>query len=592
MIRLSLGEIDMRYPAHGSASPTWIYPKENDDWKKQVIKEFKIHPITAQIFVSREFNTMEEIHSYLYDQLPNLPDPYLLTDMKKAAARVVKSIQDREPILIYGDNDVDGMTATALLTDILRSLGGKVYFFISGRDIQRGNLIIEAIDYAKSKKCGLMITVDCGVSAASEIEQVIQENIDVIVTDHHEPTDKIPLCTATLNPKLIGSEYPNRDITGVGVAFKLAHAVTVEMIATGQLSSQEPRLKGYLDLVALGTISDMGALLEENRIFVRYGLKEMEDTQRIGLKELFLVSGVDPSNISTADIASKIAPRLNSLGRIADPRKGVELLLLSDPVKAEALAKELDLNNIERQKIERTMSEEVDKYIEEHPEMLNNRAIILASTSWHPGVIPIIATRICKQYNRPTIIIAIENGVGKGSARSIREFPLLPAFRLNSPILMNFGGHDFAAGMTIRVENLEEFKQKFIETANNALQDEDVVSKLRIDSYANFDDMTFEFMESLRLFEPFGNENPQPIFCCEVEQVWPPKVIGENHLKLYLQQNGRMLEGIAFGMASLAPSLRRKNLKLLVAFTPQINTFFQNQESIQLLIKDLKIIEP
>jgi single-stranded-DNA-specific exonuclease len=405
------------------------------------------------------------------------------------------------------------------------------------------------------------------------------------VTDHHEPTSKIPNCIATLNPKLINSTYPNRELTGVGVAFKLAHAIINQLTEAEEMSASKIDLKNYLDLVALGTIADMGALIGENRILVRYGLKQMKKMKRVGLAKLFEVSEMSGAEFSPTDIASKIAPRLNSLGRIADPIKGVELLLIRDSDEAETLAKELDLHNIERQKIEREASDDIEELTFKHPEILEQKAIILSSEKWHPGIIPIIAARIAKQYNRPTLIISIEQDLGKGSIRTIPEFPLLPVLKMNEHLLENFGGHDYAAGLTIKKENIELFRQRFIEAADAALKEQDVIAKLHLDAKINFNDLTFDFMESLNLLEPFGNENPHPILYCDAMQIWPPKVVGKYHLKLFLEQGDRMLEGIAFGLADRREEIRKKNIMLRIAFTPHVNLFL-NKASIQLQIKD------
>jgi single-stranded-DNA-specific exonuclease len=563
----------------------WIYPKSKPEWSNEIIEEFRIHPVTAQILISRGFTSLDDINRFLYSKLPDLHDPSHFPQMDQAVNRVIQALKNSEGILIYGDNDVDGMTGTALLTDFLEQLGANVFYYVPNRVNLRKSMILDALEYALDNKCKLLITVDCGITASEGIKQVVQNDVDVIITDHHEPTDQIPLCAATLNPKLVNANYPNRELTGVGVAFKLAHGLTNELIKTGAISNSEIDLKSYLDLVALGTISDMGALLDENRILVRYGLNQISITNRIGLAKLFSICDLSLNDVSVSDIASKIAPRLNSLGRIADPRKGVELLLIKDPAKAELLAKELDLNNIERQKIERAVSSDVDQLLLNEANILDERAIVMSSSEWHAGVIPIVATRLAKFYNRPTAIIAIEDGVGKASIRSIKEFPLLAILKKCSDILINFGGHDFAAGMTILSENIGEFKKHFINQANSSLQDTDVLSKLTIDAKVDFDEINFDFMESLNLLAPFGNENPAPILYCDVHQTWPPKIIGTNHLKLYMEQRDRMLEGICFGMANRRKQIRKKNLLLRIAFTPQINTF-QNKTSIQLLVRD------
>ncbi len=568
----------------------WVYPKIDAAWTKEIIDEFNIHPVTAQVLASRGFDSLDDIHDYLYAKLPDLLDPALFQDMNKAVNRIFEAINNKENILIYGDNDVDGITGASLLTEFLRYLDASVFFYIPNRNSLKQSVMLDALDYALKNECKLIITVDCGITSAEEIEEAVKKKIDVIITDHHEPTAKLPHCIATLNPKLLDSTYPNRDITGVGVAFKLAHAITNALISKNEISATKIDLKKYLDLVALGTIADMGSLLRENRVLVRYGLKQLRKTKRMGLIKLFAVCDLKLSEITTIDIASKVAPRLNSLGRIADPTKGVDLLLIRDPVGAEELAKELDLNNIERQKIERRDSVDIEEFLLNNPQILKHKAIIIHSKKWHPGIIPIIAARITKQYNRPTIVIAIDQGVGKGSIRTIREFPLLAVLKEHADLLINFGGHDFAAGLTIKEENIEAFKKRFLASADKQLKEQDILTKLHLDANINFKDLTFDFMESLSLLEPYGNENPAPILYCDAKQLWPPKVVGKLHLKLYLEQNDRHLEGIAFGMADRRWQLTKKNLTLHLAFTPYVNNFL-NKSSIQLQIKDFKVKE-
>jgi len=580
----------MQYANTQDSETLWIYPQIDPDWNKSIINELSIHPVTAQVLISRGFSNFDQIHEYLYAKLPNLLDPNLFPEMEKAVGRVLDAKEKGEIILIYGDNDVDGITGATLLTEFLNYIGCTAHSYIPNRTSLNQSLMLNALDYAIKHNCTLLITVDCGITAAEEIEQAVKQNVDVIVTDHHEPTDQLPHCAATLNPKLKGTNYPNRDLTGVGVAFKLAHGITNTLISTGEMSPSKIDLKRYLDLVALGTIADMGSLLGENRILVRYGLRQMRQRKRIGLDKLFGVCEVNTSDVTPIDIASKVAPRLNSLGRIADPNKGVELLLSHDSASAETLAMELDLNNIERQKIERRDSEEIEQYIAKHPQILKNRALLLYSDKWHPGIIPIITARISKQYNRPTVIIAIEEGLGKGSIRTIPEFPILPVLREHAALLENFGGHDFAAGLTIRHENIEAFKKKFIASADKLLEATDIKTKLQLDAKIDFGELTFDFMESLNLLEPYGNENPPPIFYADARQSWPPKNVGKAHLKFYLEQDGRMLEGIGFNIAERRQELLGKDLLLRVAFTPQINTFL-NKASIQLLVRDFKVLE-
>jgi single-stranded-DNA-specific exonuclease len=580
----------MQLPLRCADEPLWIYPKNDPELKEKIAKEFKVHPVVAQILISRGFTSLDEIHQYLYAKLPDLYDPFLLAEMPKAVDRIAQVIQNKESILIYGDNDVDGMTGTALLTEFLQFIGVNVFFYVSNRGMRRQSLIIEALEYALKNNCRLIVTVDCGITAAAEVAKVAEAGVDVIITDHHEPTDTIPHCIATLNPKLLQNAYPNRDLTGVGVAFKLAHAITNHLISEGRLAPKKVDLKRYLDLVALGTISDMGALMGENRILVGYGLRQLRKTKRIGLAKLISIAGVELEEISAYDIAAKIAPRLNSLGRIDNPQKGVEMLLIRNAALAEKLAFELDLNNLERQKIEKLMVTDVENMFTLHPEILKHKAIVMDSDKWHPGIIAILSTRVSKLYNRPAVMIAIDREFAKGSLRSIHTFRLLGLLKELSPLLLNFGGHDFAAGLTLKQENIEEFKRRFIQAADEMLSESDVMPKLMLDAEVQFDELTFDFMESIKLLEPFGNENPPPVLYTMAKQAWPPKVVG-NHVKFYLQQENRLLEGMAFNKASQIAKWRNKrNPYLNVAFTPHVNNY--QGPSIQLLIRELQPIAP
>jgi single-stranded-DNA-specific exonuclease len=568
-----------------NADPLWVYPKIDETLKDKIIKEFHLHPVLAQILVARKITSPKELHYHLYAKLPDLHDPFLFAEMPQAVERITKAIRAGENILIYGDNDVDGMTATALLSEFLNFVGAKVHHYVSNRTtLLRQSMILDALEYALRHHCTLLITVDCGITAAEHIEEVVKHNIDVIITDHHEPTDKIPLCVATLNPKLVTSVYPDRELTGVGVAFKLAHALTNHLVEEGLIPHKKIDLKRYLDLVAIGTVSDMGVLRGENRILVSYGLEQLRKTKRIGLAKLLAICETEITDSTTTIIASKIAPRLNSLGRIAEPVNGVKLLLIRNALAAEKLAIELNLYNIERQKIEKMMSKDVEKIFKDHPEILMNRAIVLCSRKWHPGIIAILAMRISKQYNRPTVIIALDGQVGKGSLRSIPEFPVLPVLKELASLLLNFGGHDQACGLTIREQNIEEFTKKFLEIANERLQEQHVTPKLYLDAEVPFSDITFDLMESIKLLEPYGHGNPAPVFYTDADQFQLPKIVGKQHLKFYLEQNGRMIEGIGVGLAPRIHELQKTPLQLKVAFTPQVSG-----SSIQLLVRDFQV---
>lgn len=569
----------------------WIYPQNDEEWVSTIIKEFMVHPIIASILAARGFRDLEKIHSHLYAQLPDLYPPQRFTDMKRATERIARAIIRQEPILIYGDNDVDGITSTALLTEYLRKAGGKVHFFIPNRSNLNHHLLLDASEVIEKEKVSLVITVDCGITASSEVKTLHSRGVDVIITDHHMPTAKIPHSYATLNPKLLKAKYPNRELTGVGVAFKLACALSHHLISTGHLRAQQIDLKDFLDLVALGTIADMGSLLGENRILVRYGLKQIASTKRIGLKQLLSVCGIPKGPISSNDIVLKVAPRINSLGRIANPLKGVELLLAKDPITAQELAFELDLHNKTRQRLEQEMVLHLDQILLDDPKILDHKSIVIASSAWHTGIVPLLTTRLNRTYHRPSVVIAIENGVGKGSIRSTRSFPLLGTLNALESLFLSYGGHDFAAGIMIEEKNIEEFTKSFIEHTDRALTKDDVTPKLQLDAPLSFDEIDFDLIESLELLEPYGQDNPPPLFYTQAKQVWQHKVFKKNHIKLFLEQKERILECVGFHIAGRSQSLLGQNNDLNVAFSPQIFNSMK-QSRVQLHIKDLLPVPP
>ena len=569
--------------------PIWIFPKEDPALAARLEREFYLHPVVARILVARGLSTVDHVHQFLYAQLPDLLDPFLFSDMRAAVDRITRAIDQQEPILVFGDTDVDGMTGTALLVDFLKRVGGIVDYQLPNRGRLSGSLLPDACHLAKDRGFRLLITVDCGITAREdEIAALKTAQVDLIITDHHEPTSRSHSCFAILNPKTVDSGYPNRHLTGVGVAFKLIHALTQHLLELRRLEPGAINLKEYLDLVALGTVADMGALVGENRILVRYGLKELNHTKRVGLRQLMEVSDLNAGTLSSVDIVSKLAPRLNSLGRIADPRHGVELLITEDVERAAQLAKELERNNLQRQKIERAMSQELDRVLVAHPDLLTAKAIVMSSNKWHPGVIPILSARLAKQYNRPTCLIAIEDQVGKGSIRTIPEFPLLPILHRMRHLLLNYGGHDYAAGLVVDIAHLEEVKQCFLQAAQESLSDDMLPVRLRLDAHVTLGDLTFDFMESLALLEPFGNENPPPVLFCEAQQQGA-RVLGKQHLRLYLGEEERCIEGIAFNMAEKRSLLTRKGERLRVAFTPTVITQ-QCKAAIHLQVRDFKVL--
>lgn len=570
-------------------SPKWVYPKQDHAFRSRVIKEFHLNPIVAQIFVSRGFHSLEEIHSFLYSHLSSLYDPKLFCDMPKAVDRLLLAREKQEHVVIYGDSDVDGMTGVALLVEFFQMIGIKVsYFFLGGMLKQLGE-ILTLITKLKEENASLLITVDCGITAGKEISDITEQGIDVIVTDHHMPTGKIPHCVATLNPQLKGNTYPNRGLTGVGVAFKLAQGVYNALVSKGDLKKEQIDLKRFLDLVTFGTLTDMGELLGENRMMVRYGIKEISRGRRLGLNKLCALSGVEKSKVTSTDIVLKIAPKLNSLARLADPAEGVELLLTRDPKRADDLIKKIDVVNRERQRIEAEVFQSVQKILEDNPKILKHAAIVLASSEWHARVIPIIAARLAKAYNRPVVIISIQDGIGKGSARTVGAFSLFGILKKCSSLFLSYGGHDFAAGIILKENHIEDFRKKFTHLVNSSLKKDNTTITFPLDAHAEFNEIDYDLLASLELFEPFGKGNPVPVFYTTVHQVRYPKLLPGNHLKLFVGQGERNLEAIAFGMGERILELKFQwHLPLEIVYTPRISS---SSGVIHLLIRDFRVIK-
>ncbi|SPN73682.1 Single-stranded-DNA-specific exonuclease recJ,ssDNA exonuclease RecJ,Uncharacterized protein conserved in bacteria,single-stranded-DNA-specific exonuclease RecJ,DHH family [Chlamydia serpentis] len=572
-----------------AAGLSWVYPKEDPAFLAMIIKEFHLPPIVAQIFISRGFQTIQEIHKFLYSHLSSLYDPGLFLDMSKAVERLLLARDRKEHVMIYGDSDVDGMTGVALLVEFLREIDIRVSYFFLGAILKQHGETTTLIAKLKKEQVSLLITVDCGITAGKEVSDITRQGIDVIITDHHMPTGKMPHCIATLNPKLRDHTYPNRELTGVGVAFKLARGVLNALTSRNLVSKNQHNLKKLLDLVTLGTITDVGVLLGENRLMVRYGIKEIARGSRIGLNKLCALAGVERSEVTSTDIVLKIAPKLNSLGRLDDPEKGVELLLTQDSQRADILIAELDNINKERQRIEAEVFQDIQEILNSNADLLKQAAIVLSSMKWHARVIPIISARLAKTYNKPVVIIAIQGGVGKGSARTIGSFPLLGVLKKCSSLLLSYGGHDFAAGIIIKEDKVEDFKKKFIHLVHSSLKKRDALPHLEIDAYADFDAIDHDLLSSMELFEPFGKGNLMPVFCSKVVQVRYPKVLPGNHLKLYLSQKERNLEGVAFGMGDHASALKaRWHVPLEVAYTPRLSQT-SGSGVIHLLVRDFRI---
>nr|WP_246559438.1 single-stranded-DNA-specific exonuclease RecJ [Geoanaerobacter pelophilus] len=547
-----------------------------------IAREQALKPDLARVLVNRGITTAAAAAAYLSPSLAGLHEPLLLRDMDRAVARLSQARLNGELVCIYGDYDVDGITSVALLVSFFREVGISVTYHIPRRLEDGYGLSTEGISRIASQGATVVVSVDCGVTAVEEARLAASLGIDLIITDHHTPGDTLPEAYAVINPLRPGCDFPFKGIAGVGVAFNLLMALRRRLREDGLFKHRpEPDLKAYLDLVALGTIADVVPLQDENRILTRIGLKVLETSSRPGitaLKEVASVSG----EVSCSSVGFRLAPRLNAAGRLEDAALGVELLLSTDLTEARRIAAELDASNAERQAVEKAILQSALQMIAESPEMANRRSIVLASAEWHPGVIGIVASRIVDIFHRPTVLISLEQGSGRGSGRSIPGFHLYQALHACTDHLLRFGGHRQAAGLAIDESALASFVEHFDEVTAGELSEEDLVPELLIDSELCPGDISVDLAEKVAALHPFGMGNPEPLFLVRNLRVADARVLKETHIKLVLQVAGRRLEAIGFGMAG-----RTLPECIDIAAQLQINVW-NGRANLQLRIKDFR----
>jgi len=508
-----------------------------------------------------------------------------MKDMEKAVGRISAAIRDREKITIFGDYDVDGTTATALLLLFLQGAGARVDFYLPQRLKEGYGLNIDAVKKIQAQGTKLIITTDCGISNNEEIRWAMENGLDVVVTDHHEVPEVLPAALAILNPKQKDCPYPFKGLAGVGVAFNLLIALRSALRQEGFFPpGQEPNLKEYLDLVALGTVSDVVPLMGINRVLTKFGLIQLSHSTRPGILALKDVSGVGGMAVETPGINFRLAPRLNAAGRLGDAQKAVRLLICRDEEEARKIAAHLnDLNSL-RQRTEEKILAEAKRMIESPEGKPSKKSLVLASLDWHPGVIGIVASRLTEEYRRPTILIALKENFGKGSGRSIDPFPLYQGLKACQPWLEKFGGHEQAAGLVIRQERIPGFCQAFEEVVSRKLREEDFIPRLSLDALARLDQLDDSFLSELEFLAPFGTGNPEPVLGLEDLTVLGSKLVGKGHLRLRIKEGRLIREAIGFEMASWHPLSHRR---MKMAFSPQISTF-QGRRTLQLKIVDLQ----
>lgn len=538
----------------------------------------------ARALALRGHHQPDEIEAFLDPRLGDLSDPFLLPDMQKAVSRLWKALDAGETITVFGDYDVDGVTSTALLTRILAGLGGAARPFIPDRLDEGYGLSQEALDRCLEEHGStLVVTVDCGSNAVESIAHAQAGGVDVIVTDHHEPVGQTAAAFALVNPKL-GGFQPLENLSGVGIAFKLAHALIKSGREHGNAAAEQLDLRDYLDLAALGTVADIVPLTGENRIIVRHGLVRLGMTRWEGLRALKAVAGLR-GEADTYHLGFQLGPRINAAGRIGQPMQALRLLTTDDPAEAREIADLLDRTNQERRKLERDMADQAFAEIDAYFDPEKNFGLVVAREGWHPGVVGIVASRVARHYNRPAIVMGIdEAGQARGSCRSIEAFDLLEGLRGCEGLLEKHGGHKMAAGVQLPAASLDAFKSAFNMVAATALERVDLSPSLAIDSEVSGSELDWDFFRKLRQLAPFGQGNPEPVWALlGAELAGPPRVAGQKHLKLSFVSQGRKFEAIAFNY----PLDRLPEGSLDLAFTLKENSWRGNT-SLQLQIRGMR----
>jgi single-stranded-DNA-specific exonuclease len=500
--------------------------------------------------------------------------------MKEAVQRIHKAISHQEKILIFGDYDVDGILSVVTLSKALVSLGGKVDFFIPDRLKEGYGLKEKYVDLAEEREANVVISVDCGVKAVAFVEKARQKGIDVIITDHHQPGPSLPRAIAVLNPSVPDSGYPFKNLAGVGVVFKLIQA----LFDGNPKSSQIPH---YLKLVSMGTVADIAELRDENRIFVKYGLRSLEDVKNIGLKKLLDSCGIKRRNVSVGDVGFRIGPRINAAGRMGKTDLAVRLFFADSLHEVEGITHELERLNSRRQRVEEKVFSQAKGIVDQRGLSSRYKLLILGCEEWHRGVIGIVASKIKDVFYRPVIMFAYEEGKAFGSGRSIRDFPLIDCLDENKDIFHNYGGHTMAVGCELDHRNMASFKARINTYAQSQITEDQLKRKIRIDARLDFMDINSSILEVLSLLSPFGLGNPKPVFLTEkAEVVAPPKKIQGGHSKFIVRQNGKTFESIAWRKGEWAHKLKPGDRVDLVYSL--MTSEYLGEEKITLSLEDIK----
>lgn len=554
----------------------WQYYEQQTELVKQIAKEHNISELLARILINRGIVEEEAIRIFLNPKRDDFHNPFLMLDMEKATKRIIKAIKNKEKTIIYGDYDVDGITSITVLKQFLEERGLDVDYYIPNRLEEGYGLNKEAVQEIAKKEYTLMITVDCGISGIEEIDLANSEGIETIVTDHHEQLDTLPNAYAIINPKRKDNTYPFRGLAGVGVVFKLIQALSLE------LGLDEKEYLKYLDIVCIGTISDIVPLINENRVIAKLGLMLVKCTKNIGLRELIKETGY--KNINSTMISFGIAPRINACGRMGRQEEALQLFLTKDVEKAKEITKHLEKYNVERQETEKSIFKQAMQKLEKE-DLENISSIVLAGENWHHGVIGIVASRITEKYFKPTILICIEGNEGKGSGRSIPGFDLHQALVDSSKFLKKYGGHEMAVGLSLEKDKKNDFKKNFEKISENK-NVKQLIPVINIDCEIMKKDLNKETIEQIKLLEPFGEMNKQPLVVYKNLKIVSIRSLSEGkHLKLMLKDDNETINAIGFNLGELANEYLIGD-KIDIVGILETNTY-NGQEQIQINIRDI-----
>lgn len=563
----------------------WIIQDSPKAEIEALAQSLGIAEVVAGLLWRRDLKTLDLAQSFFNPSVAQLYDPFLMKGMTEAVNQVMTCIQEKKPILIYGDYDVDGTTAASLLHLFLESVGARSEVYIPDRNLEGYGVSIKGIDYAKSMGAQTIITCDCGITAIKQTEYAKSIGVHMIITDHHIPDANLPPAHAILDPKQEGCQYPNKDLCGAGVAFKLTQALGK------RLAYPEKQALQFLDLAAIGTSADIVKVTGENRIIVGEGLKLISQGTRPGIKALKKVAGITREEVTVSDVLFGLGPRINAVGRLGEATRAVRLMTASTMAEARELSKVLNSENEVRKEVESQIFDEAIRLSNAKGDPRKSRSLVIAQEGWHHGVIGIVASKLKERYHVPTVVIAINNGEGKASARSISGFDLHNAFSRCADLLENYGGHMMAAGMTIKPENLSAFEERFEKIAQAEISEDMMSPRLKIESVIQFEEINTQLLETLRRLAPYGPGNMRPIFASQNLEVvgYPrPKIVGKNHLKFKIKQGKMVLDAIGFGMAEQLELLYSgKALEMAYILT---ENEWQNRKSIQLELKDIRVM--